>query len=436
VKNRIALYFIAPTNLLWGILGFLSAIVLICYGFYEGTNPSDTFKFCIMSFVLMTIIVYYIGSQRDKIMDKPFFNSILVGSYIISLLMIMAIQKPDEILLWMAGGLVISILFDMQIGLLYTYNLIIIASFIGKLNAQSIVFLMILGTLMSMLSNSMRKQSTLWYSVIIVLSVQVTLLFIINNFVIWEAMNIDAVYNLISILITMGFASVVSMVYQKKTGITDSRKELAVTLEPVNQIEDVTKSLESLLVEETASDAEPDSIGTHTYEEINDSEFPLLLRLKQHSDILYRNALRTSVICNNAALVIGANEKIAKAGGLYYSIGLLESKQYVETGIKLMDDYHMPSLLSDIIKQHNLKYDKPGTPEAAIVMLTVSILSSKEFFEKRHRIEVASGKETAPISLEKIVDQVFLLRLSKGSLDESGLSVKQYNELKRYFLHM
>jgi hypothetical protein len=68
-------------NILWGILGFLSAIVLILFGYFNGTSSGDTLKFCIISLVLLTIIVYYIGSLPNKIEETPYFNSILIGSY-------------------------------------------------------------------------------------------------------------------------------------------------------------------------------------------------------------------------------------------------------------------------------------------------------------------------------------------------------------------
>jgi membrane-associated HD superfamily phosphohydrolase len=437
VKNRITLYLTAPTNLLWGILGFLSAVVLIIYGVYKGTEPGDTFKFCLISFVLLTITVYYIGSQHEKIEDKPFFHLILIGSYLISLLMILTITKPDEILFWLSGGLIISILFDMQIGLLYTYNLIMIASFIGKLNAQSIVFLLIIGTLICMLSNSMKKQSTLWYSIIIVLSVQITLHFIISNFDIWDAMKIDVVYNLISLLISIGFATGFSMYYHSHVkNIDELKEEMAVSLNIDESLVTETKELDINNLMNTQLNVEFQPIGTHTYDEILDFDFPLMQRLKLHSDSLYNNAIRTSEICEKAALVIGAREKLAKAGGLYYSIGLIDGKHYIESGLKLIEEYHMPDFLKEIINQHNLKYDKPKTPEAALVMLTISILTSRDILLKKQKVETASGKEYVPISMEKIVEHVFLLRLTKGSLDESGLTVKQYNELKNYFLHM
>jgi hypothetical protein len=145
-------------------------------------------------------------------------------------------------------------------------------------------------------------------------------------------------------------------------------------------------------------------------------DFPLLLRLKEHSEVQYEKSIYHGVICENAAKAIGAREKIAKAGGMYYDIGIIDSNQYVEAGIKLVEDYHLPDMLKDIILQHNLKHDTPKTPEAAIVMIAVSIISTKEYFKKKMMKSNDSQNEIAPISMEKIVENVFLLRLSKGSL--------------------
>lgn len=431
MKERIAIT--APINYLWGILGLSSAIVLIVYGMINGTSINETLKFCILSFVLLIIMVYYIGTLNNrnqqanayvinnKVVKRQFFNLVLISSYVISLFLIIII-KPNEIIVWMISGLTASILFDMQLGLLLNYNLIIIASFIGDLNIESIIYLVILNTLMCLLSNSMKQTTTIGYVIIIILSVQITLLFIVNNFYIWDAINVDALLSLISSLFTICLTWLIYKKFYDKIVENSEIPGLNFDHNLDTMEDDLALELNTMLT--TQEDCK-ELLGTHSYDEILQPDFPLLMELKNHSDHLYKKFLNMGVLCENAAIAIGAREKVAKAGGTYCEIGLIESKQYVEAGVKLVEDYHMPILVKDIIMQHNMKFDKPQTPEAAIVMFAVSILSTREYLQ---------NKMKDSLSIEKIVENVFQLRLLKGSLDESGLTVEQFNKLKTFFL--
>jgi putative nucleotidyltransferase with HDIG domain len=313
-------------------------------------------------------------------------------------------QGKGVVHLSMLGGLAIAMLLDLHLGYIVTYNLIFFASLVGQLSIESIVYLLILETLMCMLSGYLKKMSTAGYVIVIVLSTQVILLFIMNNFILQNSFNINAVHSVLSTLVVMSISSGGYYLYQ-------------------NKIKSSLKQPEEL-------------IGTHSWNEILDLDFPLIQRLKQCSTKLYNHSLLISELSGNAAKVAGVNELIAKAGGLYHEIGRIESKNYVQEGVMLVEAYHLPTMIADIIRQHNLKYEKPKTPEAAIVMITVSLISTKEYLEKTAKDSVGEKDSVVPVPIEKIIDNVFQLRLSKGSLDESGLTLQQFNKLKEYYLHM
>ena len=233
---------------------------------------------------------------------------------------------------------------------------------------------------------------------------QVILLFIKNDFILNDSINFASARSVLSTLFVVGISYSIYFLYQKN-------------------------ALPGLVQQE-------ELIGTHSLDEILDLEFPLIQRLKQHSIQLYNHSLFISELCGSAAKAVGANVQKAKAGGLYHEIGRIESKQYVEDGVTLAEAYHLPCIIMDIIKQHNLKYEKPNTPEAAIVMMTVSLITTKEYLEKTVAdTSDKQGLETS-IPIKNIVNDVFQMRLSKGSLDDSGLTLQQYNKLKDFYLHM
>lgn len=455
VKQSNTSRFDIPFSLLWGILGFLSIFIISITGYQKGTSFSNILKLSLLAIVLISVIVFYVISHHMKIKDIPYFKTILITAYIISLIFIMITEGKIEFNIWMVGSLSVAMLLDTNLGYLVTYNLIFIASMVGELNTQSIIYLFVIGTFLCLMSKYVKKVATIGYAIIIILSMQIILLFIINNFILKKALTMDALYSVLSSLAVICISYVEFYFYSK-----NDNNKLDETLEDEflgqanglpsnfdyakdNIVHDNTALNDNALQGDSAlsndSSVSNDNIllnnkilspGTHTFDEVLDTNFPLLQRLRDYSLKIYEHSLLISEISANAASLIGVNETIARVGGLYHEIGRIESSQYVESGVMLVEAYHLPKQVLDIIRQHNVKYDKPKSPEAAIVMLAISIVATKEYLEKTNPNEQSNKL----ITTEKIVDNVFQMRLSKGSLDESGLSLKQFNELREFFL--
>lgn len=416
MKNRGLLHFRVPVRFLWGILGILSVLMILYYGYQKGTEPSYTLRLCVLSLILISIVVFYIMTQQKVLKEFPFFNSVFIITFITSLLLIILTDGKAELHLWLVGGLLVAMLFDVSLGYIVTYNLIFFASFVGGLGIEAIVYLLVAGTLFCLLSGYLKNPETIFYALIIILSLQIVMLFIINSFILKDTITVDAVYSVVSSLMAIIGSLGACHIYKSITGRHGNQ--------PIQQEDGVSDT-----------PAEEDRDGTHTLEEITNVNFPLMERLKQHSENLYRHSLLIGEISGNAAQTIGADERKARAGGMYHEIGRLIGRQYIEEGIKLAEEYHLPGSIKDIIRQHNLKYEKPKSPEAAIVMMTVSFIATREYLEKTMKDGNGNpGDKTVPS--DKIVDNLFQLRLTKGSLDESGLTVQEFNQLKEFYLHM
>jgi putative nucleotidyltransferase with HDIG domain len=167
------------------------------------------------------------------------------------------------------------------------------------------------------------------------------------------------------------------------------------------------------------------NLGMRTsYEVLCDTENDLMKRLKQCSEALYEHALYIGDLSCRAALTVGANELLAKAGGYYHEIGKINGKNYIEEGLIIADDYAFPKELKAILKEHNIKYEKPGSIEAAIVMLSDSVVSTIEYIEK-----MGDHKYTTV----KVIDNIFQMRMEKGTFDASELSLKAFKTLKEFY---
>ncbi len=299
-----------PASFLWGILGLASVLIIIFFGCENGAALSDILKLCVLSIVLLLLIIFYISSQQEKVKKLPYFYPIFMLIYIGSFFLIMITKERPEITLWISGGLLTAMLFHMYLGYILTLNFIIFASFYSGLEPEFIIYLLILGTFMCLLSNYMKKISTLGYAAVVVLSMQLILIFIVNNFILKNTLTIAAFYSLISSLLSIGFSYGGYSYYGNRTGSTLK-----------NPVPDGAAAMYDNLNE------------TYDMEEILDLEFPLLQRLKQYSMKVYKHSLLIGELSQKAAKAVGADENKAKAGGLYHEIGRMENKEYVVRGL-------------------------------------------------------------------------------------------------------
>ena len=137
--------------------------------------------------------------------------------------------------------------------------------------------------------------------------------------------------------------------------------------------------------------------------------------------------MHISGLSEQAALFIGAEPLLAKAGGLYHEVGrIVDEEDYIEAGTKLAKQYRFPNALVHVMRQHSTGFEKPDSKEAAIVMLSDCIVSTSDYLQD-------TGKRGA-VSDERLVDSIFQNRMDKGNLDEAGFSKEQIEQLKEFYI--
>lgn len=158
---------------------------------------------------------------------------------------------------------------------------------------------------------------------------------------------------------------------------------------------------------------------------ISDSDYELIIMLKNYSKDLYDHSFRVAKLSERVAYKLGADPLLAKTGGYYHKIGKLEGKDYVSYGIEIARSYSFPEEVVDIIKQHTGRHQCPKTIEAAIVMLSDTIISAFEYLDDKQN-ELVYDKDI-------VIDQVIDTKLEKDMLDDSGLTLKMFRDIKKCF---
>ena len=421
------------------LLPFLSVAIITLSGSLISLPFIELVKISVLTLILTSIFDFYVSWNVESILKYPFAKTILILSYLISLLLLMLIPDAKVNSLWMLGGLMVSMMIDYRLGLLIHFNMALILGITFFVAVQTMILLLVISVLLCLLSGALKQLSMAVYAVIIILSTNMTLSFVINNFMI-DSKEVYPYFNSLFSLFIILVVSILSyLLYQKFAvdPVPDLLQfvEAAQVKDPVQVIpmEDtenynVREDITDDDGQEESEDILPYGAQLRTsFDLLIQEENDLLLKLKEVSEQLYQHALYIGDISLRAAAAIGANEMIAKAGGLYHEIGKLNSNSnYIEEGLKIAQEYGFPRELIVILKQHNIKFEKPTSVEAAIVMLSDHVISTIDYIEK-------SGDKKYTTS--KIIDNIFQMRMDKGTFDEAGLSVRDFKNLKIFYLN-
>ena len=153
---------------------------------------------------------------------------------------------------------------------------------------------------------------------------------------------------------------------------------------------------------------------------------------KENKIVRVKRYIRVAAACIILVAAIGGglthqNEVKAAWYKMTSLIGrIMGVSNYIDAGVKLAEEYDFPKELTDIIRQHSMRHEKPKSLEAAIVLFTDCIVSTNDYLEK-------SGQKEG-VSTQKLVEGIFQNRLSKGTLSESGLSQQQIDKLRHFYI--
>jgi uncharacterized domain HDIG len=470
------------TPVIMNILPVLAALTAVLVSIICQASVTDIVKLGIYTLILTAVVTFYIRINKEALFRRRFAKTIILLGYLGAICLLLLIPAAEVYSFWMFGGLMVAMLIDNKLGLLLNINLTFMLGIVHNLRPEVLIQIAIICFLMCLLSDALKNMTTVAYAVIIILSCNITLTFAVNNFIFDQVSHYDYLDSLFSILGVLVAAFFISLLYHSviNKGYGEEKEELLVnhndllaasgiyekiseadndklSVEESNKVnaEDqnkpilmdkpsavsaeasmeagasdsfVDRSEEKISVQELLTEdalEKNDSVICDTsYEILCSLENELLIKLKQFSESIYEHSLQIGELSGRAAKVIKADEMLARAGGLYHEIGRINGKNYIEEGLVLADEYAFPKKLKDILREHNIKYDKPSSVEAAIVMLSDNVVSTIEYINKTGDHRLTPGK---------VIDNIFQTRLDKGTFDSSGISLMEYKMLKEFF---
>ena len=151
---------------------------------------------------------------------------------------------------------------------------------------------------------------------------------------------------------------------------------------------------------------------------IMDEHYHLRKEIERYSTVDYNHALRTSQVAARLAAGIGADEKLARAGGFYYRIGKLEGEPFIENGVRIAQDNCFSQRLVAILAEYNGEQRLPGSIESAIVQISDMIVTKFDLLDK----DTFSSTWNRDIVIYQSMNE----KSAEGLYDNSGLSMNQF----------
>ncbi len=161
-------------------------------------------------------------------------------------------------------------------------------------------------------------------------------------------------------------------------------------------------------------------------ERIIHEDFELVGAVKMFSDAEYRHAQKVSKIAENCALLIGANPQIAAAAGVYYRIGQMVGKPYVENGVALAKRNHLPKEVVEILSEYNGEEKLPSTLESAVVHIVDSIIGKIDILDKTNF--------SSDWNQDIVVYQTMNENSVAGMYDKSGFTMNMFLKIRDYLI--
>jgi uncharacterized domain HDIG len=426
IKNYFVGFFYVITIIIMGILGL-----------FVGQSFVDILKYCILMSIIITILNYVCRLYEIRLLENKFKLGIFLSGYLFSLIMVMLSVKYEVYTVWMLGAVLIAVFIHPYFGLTIHFIFTFLFCALNQPQMEYFAFYLIIGAVMCLLTQFVSNKTTFTYMLIIVGSIHVTLLFIIHNFMYQDSINAKNIYGIISTLVIISLVYLIKKLPEisllfKNTAVTEklaSEVSVPMPLKAVNGEVEAPTSVEVPVNDvDTVAETDQSKIDHSRLDALLDSDSELMQRLNNYSNVLYKHSVEVGELSARAAKLLGYDERIARAGGLYHEIGRINGENYIEEGIKLATEQRFPEEIIDIIKQHNSKYEKPKSMEAAFVMLSDSVISTIDY--------VSNMPNKKNVTKEELIDNIFEIRLKKGTLDESGITIQEFRTLKDYFKNL
>lgn len=161
------------------------------------------------------------------------------------------------------------------------------------------------------------------------------------------------------------------------------------------------------------------------FAKINDPEYSLLVRLKELDRDAYFHAIHTAYLSEKVARGLGIDSSLAKAGGYYHKIGLLQGKDSIQNTLLVAAADGFPRSLVQLLKEYGIKNTGKVTKEAAVVQISDVVVSTISYMFRKDK--------SAVLDYDKVIDVVIKKKMESGDFAYCQLTIEELSRIKKCF---
>jgi len=359
--------------------------------------PVSMMKVIFWNIEYFFVLTISLEMSNTKLLEDRKNLYVLIGGYLASFCLVWGSAGYLVLNFWFIGSMLVGIVVNPFLAVAFQGILAISYCLIHNYSIEYFIYYFTFGALMILLSKFMEKIKNVVIISIVVLVTNVAFILIRNDFdtLLPRMDRLEVISSLL--LVVLGYVFYVCFP-QKQVMFHEDK--------------------------ENSSEEKENSEASNYNKTVDVVEDKLLEQLKEYSKPLYDHSVHIGELSYRAAKLIGCDANLAMTGGLYHEIGRMVGKDYVKEGTRLLKNQKVADKVVYIVEEHNIRYAIPTSKEAAIVMLSDSIVSTIAYLKR----------EQGQVSVEDVVDSVFVKRFEKGILDKSKLTMDDIVKLKKFYL--
>lgn len=326
--------------------------------------------------------------------------------------------------LWMLGGMILGIVLNSYYGIVLLIFTNFFYCFTMNMDLEFFAIYFFLSVGLCLLSPYLRQISTIGYVVVIGVLGNCIALILNKNFNLTLLFTIDSLLDILSIFFVIVAAAFVSWVYKSYCASGDF-SFIRTDVYSFFKEEEAHWDQEKMITIEKLTKNTMQSETERHLKEMQNEKYALLQQLKKQKPEVFSHSKHVAFVGQEIAERLKIDKQLVYVAGLYHEIGRLKKGNYVEEGILLGLEHKFPSQVTRLIEEHNIKHKVPTSKEAAVLMLTDSVVFMKEQIKK-------NPEKYSKLPLEYLKG-IFKMRYESGALDQSGLTIQELRVIEKYF---
>lgn len=430
------------------IVAVISTVIVSFVYRNSGVVKYNTLYIIASVFIGIVIIAYSCASSK-KVFSTP--HKLVTASilYMFPGLLLLVTEDFINFPFWMLGGVLISALVDVNLGMFVSYFYVLQAAHLQNNTLKGLIITVVCVSALCVFVKFIKDFSTMLYCMVSMAALTLICSLLLNKFIIHDSFNTVS----LSLIITFLIIVFVTFLLKKFLGnilessvlpsnvpaepLTDSSagfKYLNEVAEETNNVSyegsegPVASGNSSADVIEQALNNAIDElpVSDESVKQYCDESAELILKLKESKRTAYLHSLRVSRLAGKCADGLpNVDSDLVRAGALYHEIGKIKAGEVYSNTINIAKENDFPERLIECLKGC-AKHTANGvfSCESALIIIADTVVTTYYFIKSTN----------GTVFPEKLVDSVIGKEVTQGRFNSSGLSLKDCNYIREYFV--